>query len=65
MKQGLTALKAGNFLNGQAHKQVTTIADCRSAHIAKLLYFIVNRSAIVKKKGLDNGLQSRNYSYGN
>ena len=48
MKQGLTALKAGNFLNGQAHKQVTTIAvrfTLQSNYIASKAV-----SAIVKKK---------------
>ena len=40
----------------------TTIADCRAVHVAKKLYFIVNRSAIRQKKERNyNGLQERNY----
>ena len=48
-------------LERQALKQVTTIAVRFTLQIDYIASKAV--SAIVKKKGLDNGLQSRNYSY--
>lgn len=51
MKQEPGRLKVANSLNGQALKQVTTIADCRAVHVANLFYFNVNHSAIRQKKG--------------